>query len=1261
MSFDYFSKSRMQYILTKLKVILDAKAVPGDIKNGTLTIQKNGTNVQTFSANQSNNSTANIIVPTKTSDLTNDSGFTTNTGTVTSVSAGVGLAGGPVTGSGSLKAKLKSETKLANDSTAATEKVGRIYPVVQDKSGYLATVVPWEDTSEFTDKIEDNEAYALRQGKGNLVDMDIVGGSLAWNQLVQNGNFANTNDWAPYLCNFTVSNNVATITSTDANTSGNIYPPNNSVSKAIAGHKYLYSADIKSGSGTLARIKVTAGDTYKNETTTSTSFVNFSGILNCASISSNQKAQFEIYATKDGGVANARNCMFFDLTQLFGSTIADYIYSLEQATEGAGVEWFRQYFPNNYYAYDPGSIQSVNVASRKVVGKNLYNKDAKNTHNGFAQNKYLINTGSIQNGSDDDISEYIKVFPNTSYVLSGVYGNLASYCLYDGNKTFISGMNYNGQTTLTFNSQSAEYVRFTVHHGCENAIQFEFGSVATDYESYKEFVYSFDSTKPLRGIPKLLNNKLSYDGDIYKADGQITRKYGIVNLSDLTWYYSSNYALFYAELVDCKYSGRDGLVGYDCVCSKYISAGDKTWNNFADKDINTGSDTRGSRKPCVNIKDTSYSDAATFKTAMSGVYLVYELATPTTESANAYQNPQRAFTDGIEEFIDAGVSAGTRDLSIPVGTDAFYYPNKSLPFIEDYVDEVSEELLASLGTASTKNSTSVVTQSSDLVESGAVKDIVGWGNKNLLPNNASSITTNGITFTVNDDGSVTANGTATGSNAQLIIYLPSNLSGNYLFSSGLQPAGSDTTYDASIWDYTSNARTKKWDGTTNGNLSFDSSFNETKIVAGHSTALIWRVRSGKTVNNVVLNPMICRATETDTTYEPYHASVEDTIKQEIKDTVGWLVNNLFTAEGATSGYQLWSNGSTYEISNWSYSDYIPIDSNRQSVLVLPLTGNNPAIVFYNANKEYISGIAYTNRRTVLFTTPDNTAFCRVSYLTNSGVSELRYLTVEELLDTKADKSATVSTVAWDSTNKKITKTINGSTSDVVTAATILANLTSSQVTTALGYTPPQDKNGMMAYCDTAAATQDKVATCSNFSRNYPGYVIVVIKNSNSYNGKITLNINNTGKKNIYINGDISSSSNKTLPAGTYLVFMDSSNYYFRTDGRITSSGVVDSYDDEYEAAMSFNIWNDSTSQDIYFPGGTGRVVALAFPCSWNEDYSIPTDKIGIIIVQNSNDNMSFGCTNSAYTLSHRSSHTIEVSASFDFTLTIIHTSTLNND
>ena len=69
------------------------------VNNGTLTIQKNGSNVQTFTANQSTNVTANIVVPTKTSDITNDSGFITSSGTVAkanqlTTARTIGISGG---------------------------------------------------------------------------------------------------------------------------------------------------------------------------------------------------------------------------------------------------------------------------------------------------------------------------------------------------------------------------------------------------------------------------------------------------------------------------------------------------------------------------------------------------------------------------------------------------------------------------------------------------------------------------------------------------------------------------------------------------------------------------------------------------------------------------------------------------------------------------------------------------------------------------------------------------------------------------------------------------------------------------------------------------------------------------------------------------------------------------------------------------------------------------------------------------------------
>ena len=73
------------------------------VNNGTLTIQKNGTKVATFTANQSSSVTANITVPTKVSQLTNDSGYTTNKGTVTSVAIKMnGSEKGKVTSSGTI-------------------------------------------------------------------------------------------------------------------------------------------------------------------------------------------------------------------------------------------------------------------------------------------------------------------------------------------------------------------------------------------------------------------------------------------------------------------------------------------------------------------------------------------------------------------------------------------------------------------------------------------------------------------------------------------------------------------------------------------------------------------------------------------------------------------------------------------------------------------------------------------------------------------------------------------------------------------------------------------------------------------------------------------------------------------------------------------------------------------------------------------------------------------------------------------------------
>ena len=95
-----------------------------------------------------------------------------------------------------------------------------------------------------------------------------------------------------------------------------------------------------------------------------------------------------------------------------------------------------------------------------------------------------------------------------------------------------------------------------------------------------------------------------------------------------------------------------------------------------------------------------------------------------------------------------------------------------------------------------------------------------------------------------------------------------------------------------------------------------------------------------------------------------------------------------------------------------------------------------------------------------------------------------------------------------------------------------------------------------AYCSTAAGTAAKTASCTDYALLNSSYLHVLIKTSNTAAGALTLNVNSKGAKPIFINGEASSSTNYTLPAGTYIVYYDSTAYYFRTDGLLPGLGTA---------------------------------------------------------------------------------------------------------
>lgn len=135
--------------------ILSKPTIPAAANNGTLTIQKNGTNVQTFTANQSTNVTANITVPTKVSELTNDSGYTSNVGTITSVKTTAGAHTAINVTSGAANFNIPTKTShLTNDSGFVTTDANvKQTPVTNQTGAYRILFSRSADDTEHTEGV----------------------------------------------------------------------------------------------------------------------------------------------------------------------------------------------------------------------------------------------------------------------------------------------------------------------------------------------------------------------------------------------------------------------------------------------------------------------------------------------------------------------------------------------------------------------------------------------------------------------------------------------------------------------------------------------------------------------------------------------------------------------------------------------------------------------------------------------------------------------------------------------------------------------------------------------------------------------------------------------------------------------------------------------------------------------------------------------------------------------------------------------------
>ena len=153
--------------------------------------------------------------------------------------------------------------------------------------------------------------------------------------------------------------------------------------------------------------------------------------------------------------------------------------------------------------------------------------------------------------------------------------------------------------------------------------------------------------------------------------------------------------------------------------------------------------------------------------------------------------------------------------------------------------------------------------------------------KNLLKITAKTKTVNGVTFTVNEDGTVKVNGTATADTLFVVNSIGVEANKTYRLV-GCPSGGSNATYNMVMQD------------TVNWSIAFDNGSGVNKSYSESYTIRVSiQIKSGVTVNNLIFKPMLTTdTTATYDVYEPYVGGIPSPnpeYPQEIKAVVNPVV------------------------------------------------------------------------------------------------------------------------------------------------------------------------------------------------------------------------------------------------------------------------------------------------------------------------------------------------------------------------------------
>lgn len=273
----------------------------------------------------------------------------------------------------------------------------------------------------------------------------------------------------------------------------------------------------------------------------------------------------------------------------------------------------------------------------------------KNLYSGIIGLDVFVNNQGATHSSDADIltvtcaaSVSSGVYASPSSVIRQLFGSLVGTYTYSfdikankagrinagiankGGYVFDVGTSWQRiAITSVFNNDGAS-TGFVVYNSgqTENMVvdvkdfQLELGSSATSYELYQGDIYNITFPAEAGTV---------YGGTLDVTNGVLTVDRAMVDLGTLSWTKDSNNGYFRATVPDILNPKTYGDRNKGMICSIYAPSQTTSLTTTSPDEK-----TYLKNASIVYIRDSTYVDANAFKGGMSGVQLVYELATPVT-------------------------------------------------------------------------------------------------------------------------------------------------------------------------------------------------------------------------------------------------------------------------------------------------------------------------------------------------------------------------------------------------------------------------------------------------------------------------------------------------------------------------------------------------------------------------------------------------------------------------------------------------------